>query len=212
MSEMQLVKSGEFASDFGESLGRTTRVVGWYHSHPNITIPPSHVDIGTQGGFELMDRDFVGIIVGPFHLITKNDMTRGRTSLIAFQSKRADSRSDQAYENLPLSIMPAAQIFVDTIQYKKVLHGCLTNLCRLQKMIGREELSLYKSTTFNIPTRDTHREEDEEEDDEDSDDWVQIAHDPLRAMYNASVYNKGLLRLLNQLTLPLLHTLEQDCH
>lgn len=24
-------------------IGRTTRVIGWYHSHPHITVMPSHV-------------------------------------------------------------------------------------------------------------------------------------------------------------------------
>lgn len=25
------------------AMGRTTRVIGWYHSHPHITVLPSHV-------------------------------------------------------------------------------------------------------------------------------------------------------------------------
>lgn len=25
------------------TTGRTTRVIGWYHSHPHITVLPSHV-------------------------------------------------------------------------------------------------------------------------------------------------------------------------
>lgn len=29
-------------------LGVQTRVVGWYHSHPKITVQPSHVDLRTQ--------------------------------------------------------------------------------------------------------------------------------------------------------------------
>lgn len=28
--------------------GGTLRVVGWYHSHPHITVRPSHVDVHTQ--------------------------------------------------------------------------------------------------------------------------------------------------------------------
>lgn len=30
------------------STGLFTRVVGWYHSHPHITVLPSHVDVSTQ--------------------------------------------------------------------------------------------------------------------------------------------------------------------
>lgn len=33
------------------STGRTTRVIGWYHSHPHITVLPSHV-----GMFPLKDN------------------------------------------------------------------------------------------------------------------------------------------------------------
>jgi hypothetical protein len=25
------------------TIGKTTRVIGWYHSHPHITVLPSHV-------------------------------------------------------------------------------------------------------------------------------------------------------------------------
>lgn len=57
------------------------RVVGWYHSHPHITVWPSHVgkkkrckslfhliqfssvlDIGTQATYQMMDSLFVGVI------------------------------------------------------------------------------------------------------------------------------------------------------
>ena len=32
------------------SSGRRTRVIGWYHSHPHITVLPSHVGEGRRGG------------------------------------------------------------------------------------------------------------------------------------------------------------------
>ena len=31
-------------SEFAESLPGSLRVLGWYHSHPHITVHPSHVD------------------------------------------------------------------------------------------------------------------------------------------------------------------------
>ena len=43
------------------------RVLGWYHSHPRITVQPSHVDLRTQSGWQGMDGDFVGIIVAAFN-------------------------------------------------------------------------------------------------------------------------------------------------
>jgi hypothetical protein len=36
------------AESLTTSTGLFTRVVGWYHSHPHITVLPSHVDVSTQ--------------------------------------------------------------------------------------------------------------------------------------------------------------------
>mgnify|MGYP002395241276 CR=1 FL=1 len=57
-------------------------MIGWYHSHPHITVHPSHVgtkliafvhlindqlDVRTQAGYQLMDEGFVGIIISCFN-------------------------------------------------------------------------------------------------------------------------------------------------
>ncbi|TKC34746.1 hypothetical protein EI555_006313, partial [Monodon monoceros] len=39
-----------------ELTGRPMRVVGWYHSHPHITVWPSHVDVRTQAMYQMMDQ------------------------------------------------------------------------------------------------------------------------------------------------------------
>lgn len=36
------------AEHISSITGMPTRVVGWYHSHPHITVLPSHVDVNTQ--------------------------------------------------------------------------------------------------------------------------------------------------------------------
>ena len=36
------------AENITKATGVVTRVVGWYHSHPHITVLPSHIDINTQ--------------------------------------------------------------------------------------------------------------------------------------------------------------------
>ena len=36
------------AEQITQETGQTTRVVGWYHSHPHITVLPSHIDVDTQ--------------------------------------------------------------------------------------------------------------------------------------------------------------------
>jgi len=35
---------------------------GWYHSHPRITVLPSHVDVRTQFNFQRLDSGFLGLI------------------------------------------------------------------------------------------------------------------------------------------------------
>ena len=71
------------ASEFAESLPGNARVLGWYHSHPRITVNPSHVDLATQANYQLMDRDFVGLIFSVFSYdVNKNKDSK---EAIAFQ-------------------------------------------------------------------------------------------------------------------------------
>ena len=40
-----------------------------YHSHPHITVLPSHVDVRTQAMYQKLDEGFVGIIVSAFNQV-----------------------------------------------------------------------------------------------------------------------------------------------
>ncbi|KMZ71525.1 Lys-63-specific deubiquitinase BRCC36 [Zostera marina] len=63
--------------------GITTRVIGWYHSHPHITVLPSHVDVRTQAMYQLLDPGFIGLI---FSCYSEDAQKVGRIQVIAFQS------------------------------------------------------------------------------------------------------------------------------
>ncbi|KAK9149700.1 hypothetical protein Scep_008457 [Stephania cephalantha] len=65
------------------TTGRTTRVIGWYHSHPHITVLPSHVDVRTQAMYQLLDSGFIGLI---FSCFSEDAHKVGRIQVIAFQS------------------------------------------------------------------------------------------------------------------------------
>ncbi|XP_044495299.1 uncharacterized protein LOC123218128 isoform X3 [Mangifera indica] len=79
--------------------GRTTRVIGWYHSHPHITVLPSHVDVRTQAMYQLLDSGFVGLIFSCF----SEDINKvGRIQVIAFQS----SDGKQNRMSRPISLSP----------------------------------------------------------------------------------------------------------
>ena len=43
ISPLQLTTAAQEAENLSLKLGRPIRVLGWYHSHPHITVRPSHV-------------------------------------------------------------------------------------------------------------------------------------------------------------------------
>ena len=58
----QLAAASAMADRMTTATGTTTRVIGWYHSHPHITVLPSHVDVRTQAMYQLLDSGFIGLI------------------------------------------------------------------------------------------------------------------------------------------------------
>ncbi|EOA35467.1 hypothetical protein CARUB_v10020676mg [Capsella rubella] len=79
------------------STGRTTRVIGWYHSHPHITVLPSHVDVRTQTMYQLLDPGFIGLI---FSCFSEDANKVGRIQVIAFQS--SDGKPDTTPTSMSL--------------------------------------------------------------------------------------------------------------
>lgn len=43
ISPEQLSTASTYAEELAEKLKRPMNIVGWYHSHPHITVWPSHV-------------------------------------------------------------------------------------------------------------------------------------------------------------------------
>ncbi|KAJ0884396.1 putative ubiquitinyl hydrolase 1 [Helianthus annuus] len=78
--------------------GRTTRVIGWYHSHPHITVLPSHVDVRTQAMYQLLDSGFIGLI---FSCFNEDQHKVGRIQVTAFQS--LDGKQSNALRAVPVS-------------------------------------------------------------------------------------------------------------
>ena len=76
------------ASEFAESLAGARRVLGWYHSHPQITVPPSRVDTATQATYQTMDQDY--------HTMDKQSTFRPPSQNIQYSSNTQD-------QTLPLS-------------------------------------------------------------------------------------------------------------
>lgn len=68
-SPEQLSRCAAAAEQFTSQGGVRTRVIGWYHSHPHITVLPSHVDIKTQATYQMLDEGFVGLIFSTFNQV-----------------------------------------------------------------------------------------------------------------------------------------------
>ncbi|KAJ7569905.1 hypothetical protein O6H91_01G099400 [Diphasiastrum complanatum] len=79
----QLAAASAEADRISAVIGKTTRVIGWYHSHPHITVLPSHVDVRTQGLYQMLDPGFVGLI---FSCFSEDGNKVGRIQALAFQS------------------------------------------------------------------------------------------------------------------------------
>lgn len=83
ISPEQLSAASTEAERLADITGKPMRVVGWYHSHPHITVWPSHVDVRTQAMYQMMDQCFVGLIFSCF-IEDKNTKT-GRMLYTCFQ-------------------------------------------------------------------------------------------------------------------------------
>merc|ERR1712083_1121078 len=91
ISDEQMIKTAEFAEDLSKKLEKPNLcVVGWYHSHPNITVWPSHVDLRTQFNYQMLDKDFIGLNFSVFS-VEKTKKTH-QYDVRAFQAKEDEKR------------------------------------------------------------------------------------------------------------------------
>jgi BRCA1/BRCA2-containing complex subunit 3 len=89
ISPEQLCTASGYADELAHKLDKPMRVVGWYHSHPHITVWPSHVDVRTQVMYQMMDPLFVGIIFSVYQSDTGS--TGNHVQVTCFQAYKAGS-------------------------------------------------------------------------------------------------------------------------
>ena len=76
-SATQLSEGVDYVEKLRKFLNRPDlKVVGWYHSHPRITVWPSEVDLRTQLSFQLMDKNMVGLIFSVFDTSVESKVLR----------------------------------------------------------------------------------------------------------------------------------------
>lgn len=66
VEDVQLSAAMDKAEFLSQQIGQTSNLIGWFHSHPNITVFPSHVDIKTQLSLQGLGPSFIGIIISCF--------------------------------------------------------------------------------------------------------------------------------------------------
>uniref|UniRef100_A0A2R8ZHL2 Lys-63-specific deubiquitinase n=1 Tax=Pan paniscus TaxID=9597 RepID=A0A2R8ZHL2_PANPA len=131
ISPGQLSAASTEAERLAELTGHPMRVVGWYHSHPHITVWPSHVDVRTQAMYQMMDQGFVGLIFSCF--IEDKNTRAGRVLYTCFQSIQAQKSSEYERIEIPIHIVPHVTIG----------KACLESAVELPKILCQEEQDAY---------------------------------------------------------------------
>uniref|UniRef100_A0A8C0UZ16 BRCA1/BRCA2-containing complex subunit 3 n=1 Tax=Cyanistes caeruleus TaxID=156563 RepID=A0A8C0UZ16_CYACU len=118
------------SSRLAEMTGRPMRVVGWYHSHPHITVWPSHVDVRTQAMYQMMDQGFVGLI---FSCFIEDKNTKVVIFLFAaFNYISYPSRYERI--EIPIHVVP----------HETIGKVCLESAVELPKILCQEEQDAYR--------------------------------------------------------------------
>jgi BRCA1/BRCA2-containing complex subunit 3 len=112
------------ASTVAEDL--SLRVVGWYHSHPHITVLPSHVDVKTQGQYQALGN-FLGLIFSVFD--------KGQLEMCAFQS-RQNRNGDWERVEAPVIVSKSHGSINPILQSEKKL---LESLLAMQLVLMNED-------------------------------------------------------------------------
>jgi len=119
------------ASMEAEKLG--LRVLGWYHSHPHITVHPSHVDLRTQLNYQAMDKNFVGLIFSVFNYDGKNG--QDNREVVVFQT---DDVQDCGPQCRYLHLVPVISNHPEDSMISKFVHRSVSSVSRI---LMEEELA-----------------------------------------------------------------------
>ncbi|CAH1976041.1 unnamed protein product [Acanthoscelides obtectus] len=104
ISPEQLCTASMHAEQLAKKLDRPIRVLGWYHSHPHITVWPSHVDVRTQWMYQRMDPLFVGLIFSVFQNDTQN--RSNQLQITCFQASERISEPERREVELVIKPLP----------------------------------------------------------------------------------------------------------
>lgn len=129
--EIQIAQAVEIAEELKKENKIPANVIGWYHSHPKITIPPSNVDLETQKSQQYQGA-FVGLIISCF----SNDSNNvNKINLTAFQTKKENFTLVPHY--IDIEFVNEIEIFGNT--WSNTANTALTYSSILKNLLNEEE-------------------------------------------------------------------------
>jgi proteasome lid subunit RPN8/RPN11 len=139
--EMQIAKASELADSLSKEHNTSINVVGWYHSHPKITVPPSGVDLNTQYS-QQYQGPFIGLIISCFNNAENNPI-----KMIAFQTQ------GQVGDFIP------GYVDIEIIKESQVMRSNISNTARtysgVLKNLLEEESDEFNNEIVNVDREDS---------------------------------------------------------
>lgn len=145
--EIQISKACEIADSLRREFKVDVNVVGWYHSHPKITIPPSQVDLATQFS-QQYQGPFVGLIISCFSYDHTNT---NKIKLTAFQSKKEENNTSFLPIYINIEFISENEVFLDI--NSNTANSALT-FCNILRNLILEEEEQFKRESSKIDDDD----------------------------------------------------------
>ncbi|KAI8974723.1 JAB1/Mov34/MPN/PAD-1 ubiquitin protease-domain-containing protein [Pilobolus umbonatus] len=172
------------AEAYGQKTGQPMVVVGWYHSHPHITVFPSHVDLNTQYTQQFMDDRFFGIIISCFDSSSHH---AEKTSITCFQSL-SSLQNNHKRVNIPLEIIPCS------------VNDVYSLYSRLPTLIHEEHQREYHAAVDSIIYDLKASKQLNEKN--------QNLPGSMTQLYNTSVYGQSISSVIDTIIIPLAHIMD----
>ncbi|EPY37641.1 BRCA1/BRCA2-containing complex subunit 3 [Angomonas deanei] len=122
VAPQMLINATEEAERITHLTKRETRVVGWYHSHPQITPNPSVIDLNSQKQYQQLESGWVGLIFSVYHWDSNN---RNSSYIHCFQTGANDR-----HVKVPMVVCSQADLGLHTF--------LPSNICQMLDVMKRE--------------------------------------------------------------------------
>ncbi|KAK4322845.1 hypothetical protein Pmani_006429 [Petrolisthes manimaculis] len=150
ISPEMLIEAQQRAEQMSASSGKELHVVGWYHSHPHITVWPSDIDLQTQAGYQQMDSRFIGLIFSVYNEDKKTKVGTHQVTCFQATNQSPEGESPQYVRlSVPLDIQSIPSIAVNNQQ-------ALENLCRTLYDEQSEVLEVSRQRASQFPLAHLH--------------------------------------------------------